>query len=261
MPDPEAVEFVLSRAFNLGGNPTRERLYRVHYTEDEEVVEDLIIEAAPNPYLGLILTDVTAEPLGGGHWEATARYTRWENENQRTFSTLGGTQRVTQALSSIASYAPPGATPPDFNGAIGVSEDRVEGVDIVVPTMEFTETAYKTPVQMTNAYIVDLFTLTGRWNASAFRFCAAGECLFRGVSGSQRGDENWELTFNFAVSPNVAGLTLGGITGIAKLGWDYLWVRYGDTEDASAYQLVKRPVSVHVDRVSLPGNFSLLGLP
>lgn len=257
----EAVEFVLSRAFNLGTSPTRERLYRVHNTEDEEEVQDLLVAIAPNPYLGLVLTSIDAQPLGGGEWEGTARYTRWENQNQRTFSTLGGTQRITQALSSISSYAPSGMVAPDFNGAIGVSDDRVEGVDIVVPTMEFTETAYKTPAQMTNSYIIDLFTLTGRWNASTFRFCAAGECLFRGVSGSQRGDENWELTFNFAVSPNVTGLELGGITGIAKLGWDYLWVRYGDTEDGSAYQLVKRPTSVHVDRVSLPGNFSLLGLP
>lgn len=257
----EAVEYVESRAFTLGNNPSRTLLYRVFYTEDEEEARLAVLDESPTTYFGLIRTTVAAAHVGGGVWEAEVSYTRWEEQNQRSFSTFGGTQRVTQSISTVNTYAPPGFTAPDFQGAIGVSEDRVEGADLIIPSMEFTEVAYFPPAAMTNAFIKTLYQMTGRWNIGAFRFTDAGECLLRGVSGAQRGDENWELTFGFAVSPNETGLTIGDITGIDKLGWDYLWVRYGDYVDMSSYQLVKRPISVHVERVYYPGDFSTLGLP
>lgn len=256
-----AVEHVESREFELGTNPVRTRLYRVFYTEDEEEARFAILDEAPTSDHNLMRAGCRAKHLGGGVWEGEVRYARWEEQNQRTFSTLGGTQRVTQSLSTINSYAPPGFTPPNFQGAIGVSEDRVEGVDIPVPAMEFTEVHYFTPLQMTNTFIRTLYQMTPRWNLSAFRMCNAGECLFRGVSGGQRGDENWELTFYFAMSPNATGLTIGDITGIDKLGHDYLWVRYGDYVDMDSYQLVKRPLSVHVERVIEGGDFTNLGIP
>jgi hypothetical protein len=44
----------------------------------------------------------------------------------------GGTQHITQSLATIQKYAAAG-TAPDFGGAIGVTHDSVEGVDITVP--------------------------------------------------------------------------------------------------------------------------------
>ena len=84
--------------------------------------------------------------------------------------------------------------------------------------------------------------------------------LFEGARGSRRGAGDWEISFNFAASPNVTGLTIGNITGINKKGWEYLWCRYADFEDAAAQMLVKRPVAVIVNRVYPSGNFSLLGI-
>ena len=89
---------------------------------------------------------------------------------------------------------------------------------------------------------------------------AAGECLFLGASGSKRGEEDWEITFRFAASPNRTGITVGDITGIAKKGWEYLWVRYADAEDAAAKALVKKPVAVYVEKVYEDGDFSGLGI-
>jgi len=68
------------------------------------------------------------------------------------------------------------------------------------------------------------------------------------------------LTFRFACSPNATGLVVGDITGIDKLGWDYLWVRYATYEDSSGRSLVQRPASVHVDRVLVPSDYSALGI-
>jgi hypothetical protein len=97
-------------------------------------------------------------------------------------------------------------------------------------------------------------------NASGFKGFAKGEVLFLGASGSKRGLDDWEITFRFAASPNVAGLNLGSIAGIAKEGWQYLWVRFIDDEDPTAKALIKRPVAAYVEQVYPYGNFANLGI-
>jgi len=97
-------------------------------------------------------------------------------------------------------------------------------------------------------------------NNAPFKGCAAGECLFLGASGSKRGDGDWEIGFKFAASPNKTNLTVGDITVPAKKGWEYLWVRYEDKEDANAKILVKRPLSAHVEKVYHDGDLSQLGI-
>ncbi|MEO0513610.1 MAG: hypothetical protein AAF108_12090 [Planctomycetota bacterium] len=116
---------------------------------------------------------------------------------------------------------------------------------------------------MTNSYKGALFSLTGKVNSGGFRGFAAGEVLFLGATGARRGtgpDDDWEITFRFAASPNVTGLSVGSINGIAKKGWEYLWVRYADQEDTSANTIVKRPVAAYVERVYDQGNFGGLGI-
>jgi hypothetical protein len=154
----------------------------------------------------------------------------------------------------------PGQTAPDFKNAIGVSRDSVDGVDIVVPTYKWTETFRLPAAIVTGAYKASLFGLTGRVNNLAFRGFQPEEVLFEGARGSRRGAGDWEISFAFAASPNVTGMSVGSITGINKKGWDYLWCRYADFEDEAAQMLVKRPVAVIVNRVYPSGNFSLLGI-
>ncbi|MEX0744876.1 MAG: hypothetical protein WD118_04675, partial [Phycisphaeraceae bacterium] len=146
---------------------------------------------------------------------------------------------------------------------IGVTDDAVEGVEITVPVYHFSETHYLPASEVTLGYRGDLFHLTGKVNNAGFRGLAAGECLFLGASGSRRGtdpEDDWEISFRFAGSPNRTNLTVGSITGIDKLGWDYLWVRYEDVEDETAHALTKRPVAVYVEQVYESGNFGLLGI-
>ncbi|MBC7326197.1 MAG: hypothetical protein H5T99_12950, partial [Moorella sp. (in: Bacteria)] len=68
------------------------------------------------------------------------------------------------------------------------------------------------------------------------------------------------ITFKFAASPNKTNITIGDITGIAKKGWEYLWVLYEDAEDTNAQRLVKRPVAAFVEQVYPYGDFSQLGI-
>ena len=81
-----------------------------------------------------------------------------------------------------------------------------------------------------------------------------------GAAGTKRGGGDWEITYRFAASPNVTGLTIGDITGINKKGWEYLWVRYADGVDAAAKALVKKPVAVYIEKVYAEGDFNLLAI-
>ncbi len=83
---------------------------------------------------------------------------------------------------------------------------------------------------------------------------------YDGAAGSQRGQKDWEIAYRFAASPNVLGLQVGDIGGIAKRGWDYLWIRYADIADTSAKMLVNRPLAVYVKQVYPYTNFAGLGI-
>jgi hypothetical protein len=255
------TEYHLSRRFDLGLQSGRELIYQVHGTDDEVQVQEAVLAEAPPLYLGLQLDSISVEPMEGAQlWEARVRYQTVDVESHWTFSTVGGTQRVTQSLETISTHAPIGSFAPDFQGAIGVSQDRVEGVEIPVPRFDFTETHRFTHEQMTSEYKYLLFGMTGRMNHEPFREFAAGEVLFLGATGSRRGADLWEVTFNFAASPNVVDRTIYNIADIDKVGWDYLWVRYEDFADLDAYALVKRPTAVYVERVHALGNFAFLGI-
>ena len=85
------------------------------------------------------------------------------------------------------------------------SEGNVNGIDITMPVMNFSETHYFRASKVTTAYKKRLAELTGTVNNGKFKGYAPGEVLFLGASGSRRGkhsDDDWEITFRFAVSPN-----------------------------------------------------------
>ena len=255
-----------------GAAESAEFVYVLRGVADENSARILAGSSTPSTYGDLVRKSISLEPvhvdtanLGACIWEVTVQYgVKDEPETGDpavfSFDTGGGTQHITQSLGTIGSYAASG-TAPDFKGAVGVTHDNVEGVDITVPVYSFSETHYLPDSQVTPAYKGTLFYLTGKVNNASFRGLAAGECLFLGASGSQRGaGEDWEITFKFAGSPNRTGITVGPITGIAKKGWEYLWVRYADAEDAASNTLVKQPVAAYVEKVYEDGNFGSLGI-
>jgi len=267
-----------SRQYTEG--ESAELTFTVRGTADEAAALSSLNATAPSIFNGLVRQPSTVEPVhidatksGGCIWTGTARYAPFENQEPETgdsvfsFDTGGGTQHITQSRSTVNSYPAPGVpAAPDFKGAIGVTHDSVEGVDITIPIYTFSETHYLPASTVTNAYKGALFQLTGKVNAGAFKGLAAGECLFLGASGSRRVPESdpsggdWEITFRFAGSPNVTGLMVGDIGPIDKKGWEYLWLRYEDDEDAAATALVKRPVAAYVEQVYEAGDFAALGI-
>ena len=185
----------------------------------------------------------------------------WRKASRATASTpAAARQHITQALSHVNTYVASGETAPDFKGAIGVTKDSVDGVDITVPVYSFSETHILANADVTNTYKGKLFALTGKTNKRRFKGFAPASACSSGASGSKRGKGDWEITFHFAASPNKTGLTVGEITGIAKKGWEYLWVRYEDAVDATAGKMTKKPVAVYIEKVYDEGNFGDLNI-
>ena len=147
------------------------------------------------------------------------------------FDTGGGTQHIDYGLATTGTYAAADQTADDFKAAINVSGDganaNIGGLDITVPVFNWSETWYVPSTTVTAAYKAALFNATGKMNLNAFKGFNQGECLFLGASGSQRGRDDFEISFKFASSPNVSNLSIcgGAITVTTKKGWDYMWVR------------------------------------
>jgi len=262
-----------SRESASGESPSATLVYTVRGTADDVQARGALAAEAPPTHDGLVRKTWNVEPVhidtadpDGCLWTGAVRYGRTSAPEPETgdsvynFDIGGGTQHLTQSIETVARYAPTDKTPPDFKGAIGVTHDSVEGVDITVPVYHFSETHYKADAEVTPAYKATLFALTGKVNAAAFKGFQGGEVLFLGASGSKRGEEDWEITFRFAASPNATNIPVGNITVASKKGWEYLWVRYADAEDAGAKALVKRPASAHVEKVYHSADFSSLGI-
>jgi hypothetical protein len=261
---PAVIEELFSgHTETLAEKSVAELPYVVRDAADEDEVKAIATVGTPTVYAGLPRKSIEiAERINEHTWKVTVRYESPESgspgdEPVFSFDTGGGTQHITQSLGTVARY---GANAPDFKGAIGVTADAVEGVDITLPVYAFSETHFLADSVVTNPYKGILFMLTGRVNQAGFRGFFPGECLFLGASGSRRGTYRWEINFKFASSPNRAGLTVGGIAGISKKGWEYMWVRYADSDDAASKSLIKKAVAVYVEKVYEDGDFSLLGI-
>ena len=239
-------------------------LYMVWDTTSDSTAQAAALATAPATHRGLPLIGSDITETGPGVWEVTVSYSSRDipeaGESEFSFEIGTGNQRITQSLQTVASYAPAGETAPDFQGAIGVTEKSVEGVDITVPVYRFSETHILSTATVTSAYKALLFAATATTNSASFKGFAAGEVLFQGASGSRRQTDDWQIQFNFAASPNVTGLTVGSITGVDKGGWEYMWVRYQQVADETAGRIVRRPLAVYIERVYEATNYSLLGI-
>jgi hypothetical protein len=186
----------------------------------------------------------TVEPITDGQpsptmWDGRVKYVLIgqsaqpyvTGQNSRTFKIGTESVNMKQSLHTWNSYIPGGGAAPDMHGLIGVDpkEHTVAGVNVDVPTFVWSETWYVDDADMTDAYIHDLYTaVKSPVFDQPFRGFDAYETKILGVQGTQRHNGgDWELSFDFAASPNETAAKLGGITDIVKGGWDYVWGTYG----------------------------------
>ncbi len=261
-----------------------EFLYYVNGTTDEVEAENAALAASPSTYRGLVNQGVTDfEVIVSGLYFATVGYGQLDfGDADQTqffeFDTTGGTQHITHSKDTVHWYAAsdPGTTDsndaPDHKFAIGVDSDgkNPAGVDIIAGKFDFTIKRKIANGDIDSSYLAAVYRLSkGKYNDSSFTVTidsgvtltfAAGECLFLGARGGPVSATQWEIQFGFSGSPNESGgsggsIDIGDMTGIAKNGWDYLWVQFQAEEDTTAKALACTPKAAYVERVYDPDDF------
>jgi len=209
--------------------------------------------------------------LGKAIFEATAEYetltpisgadAQDDNSADNNFvpgslawDTTGGTEHRTQARGERIV----GDDSLDFQGAINVSGTSVQGIEVVVPTMRYSETwIMPLSVGLSPEYVGNVFAVTGTVNKSKFRSFAAGEALFMGARAQWSGDQPYvPVTFEFQCRPNDDKYYLKGLTETTKTGWEYVWIVYDSS--TSSNTLVQKPRAYVFDTLYKDGDFSLL---
>lgn len=252
-----------------------------------EAVYDFFIAQIPEIFAGRALTsNITLRPdratidtvNNTGLWNASAQYgarqiptfTPEESEIGTVrilVDTTGGTAHITHSFSTRSQF---GTGSEDLDQAIGMAADRlsIEGVDITVPVFNMTVTKVwdKNSIPSYNT----IFGLTGEVNSSIFSVSdtetgksltfLTGECLFVGAQiGSLRSDDGIEIAYSFSAIPNRSGISFAGISGITKLGWDYMWALTYPGQDGNNRDLPKTE-RVYVERVYEAGNLNNLNI-
>ena len=245
-------------------------------TENEDDVELAVAAQVPQFYRGYIFSNVKLREESYGvliatvNWSAIPRPEDQEPEGTDPgyeFAFAVGTETVKQQASFavVSQGAASGKTEPDHGGLIGVTDKGVEGVDVIVPTLSFSIERHVAGPSVTQAYVVALSRLIGRVNSGNFKGFAAGEVLAMSARGSIRSVDDasvplWSLNFEFAVSPNIANATIGGLTVESKRGWDYLEIHYEEEEDTTNKLTLKKPYAYTVHQVYQYANFAAFGV-
>jgi hypothetical protein len=215
----------------------------------------------------LFRTKIDATEIGPQMYECEINYGPIDKKEPEAgdvswrFDTTGATKHVAHAIAHIATY-PTSDAPYDHKSLIGVTSDSVDGVDVQDRAFKWSETHQLAIGSYGFTYGAILGEYTGRYNTASFRGFAAGTVKFCGANGGKSGKDPdlVEVTFNFEVSPSDTNLAVGDITGIAKGGWDYLWVRCAEKKDDTMKTTVLTPVQVEIDQVMKSFDFSTLGI-
>lgn len=263
-----------SRTINRGSNESIETLWTIRGTEDDEEAENALLAGTPSEYRGLLRTEYRVEEQFLGLFKGTVTYSPLnlqqrdpanlgETVGEVSFATGSATAKRYHSIQTVNSYRDNSGAffetaPPDFQGMIGVQKDGVEGVEIGVPAPTYRETHVFIPDSLTLAYRRLVTRMAYKVNADVFKGYDPGEVLFLGAEFHQRDSEKIVGNYEFAISENKTGLTVGNITGIEKKGHHYLWALYGEKKDDAAEYIVKRPAAVYVEQVYETDDFGLL---
>ena len=263
------TEKITSRSTNLSRDPSVELIYNAHGTEDDIKVTTAIAQKAPAVYRGLKRSSIDVKPVDYNVWEATVTYSLDEDERFQTdisWSTTGKTQKIFRSYKteSILDFdRNPWQDAPVFDRLINCTPEGVEGVEITLPVLNFTESHKYKPSQVTSDLIQKLSQNTGSINNANFRNFTPGEVLFKGISGNTSNDLV-TISFEFAVAESWTWVHNGEAHIIQ--GWNYLWYFNIPQMDLRTGYTVQVPMAAYEEQVYPYSTFkdfvpSLVGIP
>ena len=251
---------------------TLEYIARADPNDDDIAILNHAELTAPASYDGLprrLPMEVEQVSTLPNIWLCTVNYTKREPHRSEPLSgtanveysfELGVSANNVKYSLDTTSYDAVGETVPDFGGAIGVSDDSINGVDIESPQGTFSYTLTESTAFFTPAYLAAVESIVGHVNSTAFLLRDVGEVLFLGASGSVSLSGDSSLTFRFARSANRGNFTVQGVTIGAKLGWQYLEPIYERTKDDVAKRISRKLLGFSVHTVYPTADFaSVLG--
>lgn len=265
--------------------------YRVDETELDSDALNLVngVDGPPAYYNGAPFQKAMIVYKGGDTFDVTAYYgpipplatglTIWDIDTtggrEKRFQAVmnadgtGGT-RFVQVSDAWANTVGGGGTI-DFHGAIGVSKENVEGVEVGVPKMSLTAKRKYNSSSLPSNYVQQLYDLNHKTNQAIFQVTSQsqvlifqpGELLFEGAIVTEATSEQIEIDYKFSGEyDRLQGGTPGPVSlqgfseGLQKYGWDYAWMSYMDSTDGGAF--TKVPQQYQSCQVYEKGDFTIL---
>ena len=290
-----------SKALSVDRTASKSDIKLVAFGSDNDnIIYQACVKFLPRYYYRLRLQSINPVPQGNGVWLVAATYQTVAIEvalanvpaesappppqapgandsldNSYAFTIGETTRHITQSLKTISRTGLGFAAPPVYGGAIGVTKDKVEGVDVGVGTLVFTVT--RTSPDITLSYVRKLRTLVGCTNNAAWYGFDKGAVKYKGTSftpkpgndaASAAGMTEYQGVFTFEVGQNQTNVTVvppntvpGASIGLivpAVGAWEYLWVAYESAVDSG--RTVERPFAAYVEQVRPAVDFALLGI-
>ena len=274
----EISEAFLSRDGAAGEQNSFDLIYFSFNETDENLAVTECLSVAPTTYLGMPLRNVRRKQINDSTFELTLNYNVTQNQvatsdppnstfnSTLSFNVVGGTVHLTNSRrGKFTTYKQPGNDEVDFNGAIGVevrgTQGTVRGVDAFAPSLDYSYATQFANAVVDNTYIDDIYSLTGKTNDATFYGRESGSVLFKGAHGTKKGKDRWEISFEFAYSPNEDNIEIGDIEPFSKKGWEYLDIFYAADGSISVNSVtipLMRPLQVTVHEIYPEDDFSLL---
>lgn len=263
-----------SRLPVAGSSPADTLVYLLRGSDDEGELLDALAAEAATTWRGLVrdtwaITDNLApgDHVGKVTYKGADLVPKDPGDFQESFDTSGGTKKIQVGNFDNDTYVKDGDTAPDFGKLIGVTDEGVEGVDIVDPKWAFQETWTFAYEDIDDTYKGILFRATGTTNQGNFRYLNAAECLFLGAQGTTRPDKNdptkkvWDITFKFEGKPNTTNIVVSDDITIASAGgWNYIWLTYDKKASGTPKRLSQNITSANVAYVYYGSDFGALGI-
>lgn len=255
-------------------NQSATLVYMIEGTSSTISATAALKSEAPTTFAGLTRKIVKVEPQyvninddDNSIWRGTVTYGKATTltlpstgDEKLEFDFGGGTKRVTQAISQTT-YDSSGADATDrYKGAIGVTPDGVEGIDIDYTTGAFAITKIIPKDDVDATFTTNVLNTVNTVNNATFRGGDAGSVRLTKATASEYDDANYSFRFAFLFNKNETNLVVGDITVASKGGHEALWVQYEETEDTTKNMTVRTPQTASVAKVYPDGDFSVLGI-
>ena len=264
-----------------GKNSTYQLVYRVEGQglTSAAAISQILAESPTSVVVdGVTLSNRTpsVRDISNGYWEGTVNYkhiaSKGAEDSNQNLDEAGKievtcdfgteTKHITEGEAAGTAYAVTGgwATPSDSN-PINVTDNGVEGVDILSPAGNLQRTKVFTNAEVfATDWIQNRADLRCHTNNAAYYGFEAGSLLFTRMSFTVRNSGDVPVTFQFQHRGNLNEPTAISIGNVDKKGHEYLWTRYETEEDVQAGETIitKAPVAQYVHQVYKEANFNTL---